>query len=249
MIRLCPLFLCAALAYLLGSLAQTSYAGIVVTDGDKHFGKLPALTLQKLHNPEPETLEATLSGQHRLTLLVPVYTKCPTVCPTLARTVAESYTNLPTSLRKDVQIVVLSFEPKDTREDLASFQTLTELPSEWVYAVGDESGTKTLLNQLDYFYTKNGMQDYIHSGTYYAISPEGLVMGIGSGGFGKMDLEPFLARQRRFSLWLSNPSTLATIGLLGFAASVGLVLFAVRRNDRRRSDAVPSELAIESVSS
>jgi len=92
------------------------------------------------------------------TILAPIYTRCPLACSLivqgLKRGVAESKSATPGNVR----VVLFSFDPRDTPEDLRRFRERHKVPLSWSVArANDPADTRRLLDALGYRFGEAGM--------------------------------------------------------------------------------------------
>jgi protein SCO1/2 len=106
------------------------------------------------------------------TILAPMYARCPLACPLivkgLKRGVLESSAP-PASYR----VVVFSFDPGDTPEDLRRFRTQQQIPIAWTVAKAVHKGDeRVLLDSVNYRFGQAG-NHWTHPNAIIALRPNG----------------------------------------------------------------------------
>jgi len=104
-------------------------------------------------------------------ILAPMYARCPLACPLIARSlergVAES-TASPSSYR----VVLFSFDPHDTVDDLRRFRDRQQIPLGWsIVRAVDDKDTRRLLDAVDYRFAVAG-NFYTHPNAIIALTPD-----------------------------------------------------------------------------
>ena len=104
------------------------------------------------------------------TILAPLYTRCPLACPMitqgLKRAAAQSEAT-PGSYR----VVLFSFDPGDTPEDLRRFRERQQVPLSWTVATARGGDARRLLDALDYRYGEAGAY-FTHPNAVIVLSPD-----------------------------------------------------------------------------
>lgn len=104
------------------------------------------------------------------TILVPMYARCPLACPriisSMERAVAQAETQ-PQSFR----VVLFSFDPNDTVEDLRRLRERHRVPLSWTIATAKPADIRLLMDSVDYPYAEtNGL--YAHRNVAIALTPD-----------------------------------------------------------------------------
>ncbi len=109
-------------------------------------------------------------------LISPVYTRCTTACFTITDSLREVVAKTG-GLGKEFNVLSLSFDTRDSVEDLEKFRQQWSLDGEtWVVASGEEGEVKKLLTALDFRYKyDNTTGEFLHPNLIVAITPDGRV--------------------------------------------------------------------------
>lgn len=113
---------------------------------------------------------------NRSFILLPVFTRCEMVCAPEARELKQQLESYPVSDRPDVMI--MSFDPQDTREDLSQFRAKHQLPKSWTIAIANREQTSQLLDQIGFRYTTLGPRAFDHPAIAYLVGPGLRIRGI-----------------------------------------------------------------------
>lgn len=108
------------------------------------------------------------------------YTSCAYACPMILAQMQQLEKELQAKGKKDVQFVLVSFDPKkDTPNVMKDYAEKRKLSSQWkLFTAQDDKAPREIANLLDIKYKKmeNGM-DYDHSFVIAVLSADGVVKG------------------------------------------------------------------------
>lgn len=172
---------------------------------------------------EPRDFKALASGAP--TILLPIYTGCGGTCPMTTEALKRALREHPTGLR----VILLSFDPTDTAEDLRSFRSVHGLSESWSLVRGaDAVATRAFLDRFGFQVMTDG-RGFNHPDEAIVLSPEGAWAGSFFGGaFQARDLDraygwALSADAPTFAQWLRRPRNWVPLIIAGFAVSVGVV--------------------------
>lgn len=116
------------------------------------------------------------------TILLPIYFKCPDVCSLLQSSFAQILPDVPLEPGKEIQVISLSFDPRDTPQDAAHAkkQYMAALqgkyPSkDWQFLTGDQKAIDMALNSIGYTVRRQGGL-FAHPVAVIALAPGGKVV-------------------------------------------------------------------------
>lgn len=116
------------------------------------------------------------------TILVPIYFKCPDVCSLLQSSFSQILPSVPLEPGKEIQIISLSFDPRDTPEVAARAkkQYVAALqggyPAEhWHFLTGDQEAIDKALGSIGYTVRRQGGL-FAHPVAVVTIAPGGKVV-------------------------------------------------------------------------
>jgi len=171
-------------------------------------------------------------------LLLPVFTRCTGTCPMTAHFLKEALATAQAPFR----VVVLSFDPEDTAQNLRDFRERFALPSAWlVVRSGDAAATRAFLDGLDFHFMKSS-GGFDHPNETFVFSPGGAWAATLTGAtFAKDSLEAAWQRAlaaddrrplQRLRAWLLRPEAWILIACAGLGAAVIAVLLLARKARR-----------------
>lgn len=106
-----------------------------------------------------------LSGG-KVLVLNPIYTRCTSACPVMTQSLKKTVKEL----KEDVTLVSLTFDPRDTLDDLKRFKEVQSLPENWYVVKEKEYGE--LLKAVDYrFSYDEKLGEFEHPNLYVVLSP------------------------------------------------------------------------------
>lgn len=151
---------------------------------------LPVGIEEKLGNMLPDA-EFTDSEGNRVklrdladipVLLLPIYYRCPDVCNLLQGSVASILPDVKLEPGKEIRVVSLSFDPRETPKDAArAKRNYTAIagdafpPEEWVFLTGDMHSIDAVLDSIGYTVQKQGGL-WAHPVAAITIAPGGKVV-------------------------------------------------------------------------
>ena len=177
-----PLALCALLA----STASAQYARPKITNG---------VTIeQKLNAPVPlDTVFHDETGQSvplwkyfrdKPVVLSLVYFNCPSLCPMSLHETVTSLRRVSLEPGRDYNVVVVSFDPKDTPREAqltktkykAEFGNRTGYDAGWHFLTGDQASISKLADAVGFRYRwDQSTRQFIHAGGIMVATPNGKV--------------------------------------------------------------------------
>jgi protein SCO1/2 len=129
-----------------------------------------------------------------------LYTHCPDVCPLIASHLHTALTQMPASLRREVQVVAVSVDPRgDTPKTVAQFLRSHEMTGRMQYLIGAAGALRTVWDHWGIAAgpQTNNPDQVAHSALIYGISARGKVMVIYPSNFSPGEIvhdAPLLAR-------------------------------------------------------
>lgn len=169
----------------------------------------------------PRDLKALASGAP--TVLLPIFTGCGGTCPTTTEALKKALREHPTRLR----VIILSFDPADTSEDLRNFRSVHGLSESWILARGAEpAATRAFLDRFGFQVMTSG-KGFNHPDEAVVLSSGGAWAGSFLGGaFPPRELDrayewALSADAPTFAQRLSRPQTWIPLILAGLIACVG----------------------------
>jgi protein SCO1/2 len=101
------------------------------------------------------------------------YASCPVACPVLIADIGRIVTELPPEVQRDVRVVLVSFDPRDTPDRLAELATERKLDERWTLVSANESDARTLAAILGFKFRRLANGEYMHGSTIVALDVEG----------------------------------------------------------------------------
>ncbi|MCS7065633.1 MAG: SCO family protein [Fimbriimonadales bacterium] len=120
---------------------------------------------------------------NRPQLLVPVFARCTGICSPLLISLRET-TEIVGGAGEEYDVLVVSFDPQETPEQLEQFVHRSGLPSSkgWRFAAGEPDTLPQLLNAIGFWHRRvEGTDQYDHPGMIVAVA-QGRVMRLHIGG-------------------------------------------------------------------
>lgn len=174
-----------------------------------------------------------LGGSAGPLVLLPLYTACPQVCPILTQKLKGVLLQSPWK-DEPKRIVALSFNPRETPEQLKKYRQQQEVPASWVILRSDLEGIRTLFDALQYrVMTSKG--ELVHPTQIFFFDEQGRAQAALKGiEWSVNDLNEALDRAKNPTLtqW-KNPERLAWGGFVGMCLSL-LFLFGYKIQKARR---------------
>lgn len=119
----------------------------------------------------------------RPVLLVPVYYRCPMLCGETLHGLAGALKALPFAVGRELDVVVVSFDPNETPEQAASKRDeILEIygergaPAGWHFLTGSDESVRALNEAIGFRYARDTKRDlYAHAAVVVLATPEGRV--------------------------------------------------------------------------
>jgi cytochrome oxidase Cu insertion factor (SCO1/SenC/PrrC family) len=154
---------------LLVPLAWSCWAGTPARAGDLTDPESihdPTLMLDSA--PEGATVKLTDLGEGPY-VVAPIFTRCRAVCNVLAKALKSAWENSePEGIA--ARVVLVSFDPEDTREDMAHFRALFELPPSWHLATVEREEGLRFFSELGFQWRTLAKRQYDHSGKIFVLT-------------------------------------------------------------------------------
>jgi protein SCO1/2 len=104
------------------------------------------------------------------TILVPIYTRCPSACLLLTRSLKHAV------LRSNAnpagyRVVLFSFDPRDTPADLRAFRERERVPLPWTIATARPDAVRALMDAIGFRYADTNGQ-FLHPSFAVALTPD-----------------------------------------------------------------------------
>lgn len=116
------------------------------------------------------------------TILSLVYFHCPGICSPLLNALVDGLDKIQMEQGKDFNTITISFDHKETpaiadkwKKNYLNEMTRKIDPKSWYFMVGDSMSIRKLTQAIGFYFKSDGQNDYIHSGSIYAISPKGMI--------------------------------------------------------------------------
>ncbi len=117
-----------------------------------------------------------LRAEGKRFLLAPLFTSCKHTCAAIAAGVKGAIQGVP--LEERPQVVLLSFDPEDTAEGVASFRKSQQLPSDWRILLGNTKNISRVLEVLDFRPLRSSEAGFLHPNAVFALDSTLQVRGI-----------------------------------------------------------------------
>lgn len=113
----------------------------------------------------------------RPTVITMIYGSCTTACPVLVNDARRIDRAVPDSIREDLQVVIVSFDPaRDTPERMADYADDYEVDAgRWHFLHGAPADIRTLAAMLGIRYRDNGDGSFDHSNVVTLLDAEGRI--------------------------------------------------------------------------
>ena len=116
------------------------------------------------------------------TVLTFVYYDCPGICTPLLNELAELVDQMNLELGSDYQIITVSFDPSEPtrlarqkkRNIISTIKKQDQARKGWEFFTADSAQVKKLTNAAGFHYKPQGTE-YVHSGGFIAVSPQGKI--------------------------------------------------------------------------
>lgn len=170
--------------------------------------------------------------------LLPAFLKCHAACPLMARALLRAENSA--DLGEDLRVLIFSFDPTDTLQDIARFREMQKLPSRWtILRAADDVQARTFYDALDYHY-RDEQGTFAHPNQIFVFSPQGKwTLTVNGSDFGSSEIKNAIEKARladarsswaRLNRLFGNPQTWAIVGFFGLFATIAfLATISVRR--------------------
>ncbi|MEN7531549.1 SCO family protein [Cupriavidus sp. DL-D2] len=145
--------------------------------------RLPAIDVWNQHGHDLRLFELANTGVPEPALYIVdfIYTRCPTVCRALGAEFAQLQRQIAADgMAPRVQLISLSFDPRDTVNDLLGYATSYRANAPgWqvVAAISPDAMTK-LLRQADVIAIPDGLGGFEHNGGLHVVDAQGRVLSV-----------------------------------------------------------------------
>ncbi len=107
---------------------------------------------------------------NKVVVLNPIYTKCTSACYLMTQALKRTIRDL----REDLVVLSLTFDPRDSLEDLKRFREVHNLPENWYVVRSKEA--ESLLRAIDYKYRYDErLGEFDHPNLYVVLTPSGRI--------------------------------------------------------------------------
>ncbi len=117
-----------------------------------------------------------LRSEGKRFLVAPLFTSCKHTCAAIAAGVKGAIQGIP--LQERPRVVLLSFDPEDTAEGVASFRKAQQLPSDWRILLGNSDNIARVLQVLDFHPMRSSEAGFLHPNAVFALDSTLRVRGI-----------------------------------------------------------------------
>lgn len=147
---------------------------------DRHVGGQLPLEV-RLHDENGQQVRLGQYFGSKPVIVVPVYYSCPMLCPLALDGLARSLRMLTFGAKTDYELVVFSFDPRDTAADarrkkgdaLATFGRAGGNAG-WHFLTGDATAIAALTRAIGFRYKAEGGQ-FVHASTLVMATPQGKI--------------------------------------------------------------------------
>lgn len=209
--------------------AQTGGTGIPPNESRTLGKPVPDVTLLDSEGREFHLYE--LKGKP--VILSPIYTHCTSACPIITESLKDTV-KLFGKPGEDFYVLSLTFDPKDTVQDLREFRKKHKLGGGWkVVLVKDKSQLFKLLDAIDFRFATLPNREFVHPNLIVFLDKDMVIRKYLYGvTFDKLEFANALRIARgEIALPEKFRGHLFLVGMLGF---VGTVVFTVVRISRLR---------------
>lgn len=169
---------------------------------------------------------STQSWRGRTVIVAPIFTRCPIACPLIVHGLRDATLAAP----GDYDVLLFSFDPRDTPDDLRRFRTRQRVPASWHLGSSTPADTRRLMDSLGFHYAQT-RTSFSHPNVIIAVSPAGKVAMYGFGT--KYDIAALVDAASGHRTWLDRYGAVLLVALvltlLGSAA-YGVFLLGQRRH-------------------
>jgi cytochrome oxidase Cu insertion factor (SCO1/SenC/PrrC family) len=218
------------LPVVLAAVFCAAFAPVPVPDAAKLVGKtLPNVSFEDDSGRKREL--RSLGGQPLVVL--PVYVSCHATCTRIAMGLKQAVLDAELDLRS-YQVLVFSFDPNDSVEDLREFRRMQKLPASWVLGRFEPESIRTVLDALDYRAFRDG-SEWAHPNAVAFVSPEQTVAKFLYGvSFTSEDVSGAIAVAQAAVDWQGRAAPWAlAFGMMGLTLSTVTVVHLLGRRRER----------------
>lgn len=178
---------CTALVWVLGAAAlhhaTMGFRVISTEDGRRlAIAEQPLrLPQAQIRMPERSSLDAALASDGRVAIVAFIYTSCNAVCSILGSEFKQMQDAiLARGLQRQVRLVSISFDPRDTPERLRAYGLRQAAqPAVWRFAAVDDARERTrLLEAFGIVVLPAPLGEFQHNAAFHLVSPDGRLMRI-----------------------------------------------------------------------
>jgi cytochrome oxidase Cu insertion factor (SCO1/SenC/PrrC family) len=218
----------AALFVFLGACAGARAATAPVPEGR---GAVPDVLVWNENDQQIHLSEITKAWGTDPVVILPAYTRCLGSCPTLALKLKVELARVDSGLA--YHVIIFSFDPAETTENLQRFREHEGLPTEWMAVHSDEMEIRKLFGFFDYAVMKQSGA-LIHPNEMFLLSGENQhgndlfwresLPGVD---WSSQDIEKAFSEMRSPTVLgqlRANPGRLIKAGFAGLLASMAVVL-------------------------
>jgi protein SCO1/2 len=167
-------------------------------------------------------------------LVSPIFTRCLHVCPRITASLKQAVAEVGEP-GQDFNVLSVSFDTRDTQEDLQRFRQRLELPEAWKLTRASSEKLLPFLDSLDFHFLSAADGSFVHPSLVVFLSPELEIAKYLYGvDYRAGDVRAALERARGgrpLREWL-GPYILV-VGVLGTLASAFVILITVKRTKRQ----------------
>lgn len=127
-------------------------AGATAVPPDNAFGK-PLARVDVVD--DTGRIRSTGEWSGLTTILVPMYARCPLACPRIIASIERAVEQAKTP-PQSYRVVLFSFDPHDTVDDLRRLRERHRVPLSWTIATAEATDIRRLMDSVDYPYTETG---------------------------------------------------------------------------------------------
>lgn len=167
--------LLAAVAIQVGSAVSVAQ-GQAMTDETSWSGPVPDVPLL-LDSTQHRTMTRLSDLGDGPILLMPIFTRCRAVCSLMAERLQTAWAVTdPEGLR--AKVLLVSFDPQDTLEDLRRFRTLHRVPAAWKLAALEREEGLRFFASLGFRWMSLERRQFDHDGKLFILTHAGEVSAI-----------------------------------------------------------------------
>jgi protein SCO1/2 len=104
-------------------------------------------------------------------LVSPIFTRCHHVCPMITANLNAAIADVGV-VGEDFNILSVTFDAKDTEEDLRRFKERSKLPEAWKFARGESEEVLPFLDSIDFRFISQKDGQFIHPNLVAFLTPD-----------------------------------------------------------------------------